>query len=223
MPSLSLSFDVLDVWDVGCFVYECFWMLHLNLPRSHWEDLYRPFVTCHLSPVTCHLSQCRTQCRGHRSHSWRCGRVHWWAVMRWTSGFLPSNLRMCSWRRAWVEIKFKLCRCLSLSSNKNLMHLESCFRITPLSSDGCFRGTDAIGIGHRGFRRPGSGKADGDHPVVPRWVQVRSDHEGQPDNEVAGSYVWQLTFAFARALKTSLSQILWFKWLTCSCTGDLGW
>ena len=51
MPSLSLSFDVLDVWDVGCFVYECFWMLHLNLPRSHWEDLYRPF---HLSPVICH-------------------------------------------------------------------------------------------------------------------------------------------------------------------------
>ena len=82
----------------------------------------------------------------------------------------------------------------------------------------CFRGTDAIGIGHRGFRRPGSGRADGHHPVVPRWVQVRSDHEGQPDNEVAGSYVWQLTFAFARALKTSLSQILWFKWLTCSWT-----
>jgi hypothetical protein len=27
-----------------------------------------------------------------------------------------------------------------------------------------------------------------------------------------------LTFAFARALKTSLSQILWFKWLTCSWT-----
>ena len=139
MPSLSLSFDVLDVWDVGCFVYECFWMLHLNLPRSHWEDLYRPFVTCHLSPVTCYLSQCRTQCRGYRSHSWRCGRVHWWAVMRWTSGFLPSNLRMCSWRRAWVEIKFKLCRCLSLSSNKNLMHFESCFRITPLSSDAASR------------------------------------------------------------------------------------
>ena len=65
-----------------------------------------------------------------------------------------------------------------------------------------FRGTDAIGIGHRGFRRPGSGRADGHHPVVPRWVQVRSDHEGQPDNEVAGSYVWQLTFAFAGALKT---------------------
>ena len=78
-----------------------------------------------------------------------------------------------------------------------------------------FRGTDAIGIGHRGFRRPGSGRADGHHPVVPRWVQVRSDHEGQPDND---SYVWQLTFAFARALKTSLSQILWFKWLTCSWT-----
>ena len=167
MPSLSLSFDVLDVWDVGCFVYECFWMLHLNLPRSHWEDLYRPFVTCHLSPVTCHLSQCRTQCRGHRSHSWRCGRVHWWAVMRWTSGFLPSNLRMCSWRRAWVEIKFNLCRCLSLSSNKNLMHLESCFRITPLSSDAAFAERMRLALGTGVFEDQAQGRLTVITPLFP--------------------------------------------------------
>ena len=167
MPSLSLSFDVLDVWDVGCFVYECFWMLHLNLPRSHWEDLYRPFVTCHLSPVTCHLSQCRTQCRGHRSHSWRCGRVHWWAVMRWTSGFLPSNLRMCSWRRAWVEIKFKLCRCLSLSSNKNLMHFESCFRITPLSSDAAFAERMRLALGTGVFEDQAQGRLTVITPLFP--------------------------------------------------------
>ena len=73
------------------------------LPAAVWKD--PGIVICQL---VCHLSFLIGQCRGHRSHSQRCGRAPWWPLMPWINGFLPSSLRMWRWRRACVKIRLSL-------------------------------------------------------------------------------------------------------------------
>ena len=69
------------------------------------------------------------------------------------------------------------------------MHFESCFRITPLSSDAAFAERMRLALGTGVFEDQAQGRLTVITPLFPDEFQVRSDPEGQPDNEVAGSYV----------------------------------
>jgi len=152
--------------------------------RSNWtrpekaKDIYlSPFSLCHLSP-----RRIRTACLEPTLPGPEFGAVAGNREMRWRLGFQDFSHRTL------------FCNRISAENNSNFMNFWQSFWVQastqntwllqdlPNDPIRCVCRTDAIGVGfwsfHWSSRFRGANRRDDHHPVVPRGMQVWSNHEG---------------------------------------------